>query len=103
MHWRYQITAASQPRVLPRLIQLFEQQLLVIRAPDLALGDRSVTTNITVEADSELAQRLQAKLYHQIDVQQVELIPAQPAAARTVKSVSRNGQQRRHAVTAQRA
>ena len=74
MNWTYQITAASQPRVLPRLVRLFEQHPLVIRALDLALLDRSVKISISIEAEPELAHHLQAKLYQQDDVQQVELL-----------------------------
>jgi acetolactate synthase regulatory subunit len=80
MHWTYQITAASQPRVLPRLVRLFEQQPLVIRAVDLALLDRSVKISISVDAEPELARHLQARLYHQDDVQHVELLAGPPAA-----------------------
>jgi hypothetical protein len=76
-HWTFQITAVSQPQVLPRLVQFFEQQRMVIRALDLALLDRSARISITVEASDELAHRLQAKLAHQADVREVELLAEQ--------------------------
>jgi hypothetical protein len=73
MEWTYQITAASKPRVLMRLVQLFEQQSLVIRSLELALLDSLVKINLTVEVESALAHRIQAKLYHQLDIQEVDL------------------------------
>jgi glycine cleavage system regulatory protein len=74
MEWTYQITAASRPRVLMRLVQLFDQQSLVIRSLELALLDNRVKINLTVDADAALAHRIQAKLYHQLDIQEVDLV-----------------------------
>ena len=74
MKWIYQITAASRPRVLMRLVQLFDQQSLVIRSLELALLDNRVRINLTVEVERELALRLQAKLYHQTDIENVDLL-----------------------------
>ncbi|WP_353063077.1 hypothetical protein RBB77_17535 [Tunturibacter psychrotolerans] len=74
MKWTYQITAASRPRVLMRLVQLFDQQSLVIRSLELALLDNRVRINLTVEVERELALRLQAKLYHQMDIENVDLL-----------------------------
>jgi len=74
MEWTYQITAASRPRVLMRLVQLFDQQSLVIRSLELALLDNRVKINLTVDTDTALAHRIQAKLYHQLDIQEVDLL-----------------------------
>jgi acetolactate synthase regulatory subunit len=74
MEWTYQITAASKPKVLMRLVQVFDQQSLVIRSLELALLDNSVKINLTVDADTALAHRIQAKLYHQLDIQNVDLL-----------------------------
>jgi acetolactate synthase regulatory subunit len=74
MKWTYQITAASKPRVLMRLVQLFDQQSLVIRSLELALLDNRVRISLTVEVERELALRLQAKLYHQMDIENVDLL-----------------------------
>jgi hypothetical protein len=74
MRWTFQITAASRPRVLMRLVQIFEQQSLVIRSLELVLLDNRVKINLTTEVEPELALRLQAKLYHQIDIEDVELL-----------------------------
>jgi hypothetical protein len=74
MKWTFQITAASRPRVLMRLIQIFDQQSLVIRSLELVLLDNRVRINLTTEVETELARRLQAKLYHQTDIEDVELL-----------------------------
>jgi acetolactate synthase regulatory subunit len=74
MKWTYQITAASRPRVLMRLVQIFDQQSLVIRSLELALLDNRVRISLTVEVERELALRLQAKLYHQMDIENVDLL-----------------------------
>lgn len=76
MKWTYQITAASRPRVLMRLVQIFEQQSLAICSLQLALLDNHVKITLTAEVEPPLAHRIQAKLYHQSDIQQVELIAA---------------------------
>ena len=80
MHWTYQITAASHPRVLLQLVQFFEEQSLVISALDVALHHQSAKINLTVEAESALAHRLHAELPQQPHVRQVELLAAQPCA-----------------------
>ena len=82
MQWTYQITAASRPRVLMRLVQLFDQQSLVIQTLQLALLDNRVQINIIIDTEPELAHRLQAKLYHQVDIQNVELLPNTPRLPR---------------------
>jgi acetolactate synthase regulatory subunit len=72
-HWTFHILAVSQPQVLPRLVQFFEQQRMVVRGLGLALLDRSARISITVEASDEAAHRLQDKLSHQADVREVEV------------------------------
>ena len=84
MHWTYRITAASKPRVLPQLVQLFAERSLAIRSLGVALLHQSAEIHIAVEADSESAHHLKAKLDHQADVREVELtLGQQPAAAKT--------------------
>jgi len=56
-----------------RLMQVFDQQSLVISSLKLALLDNCVKITLTTEVEPELARRLQAKLYHQTDVQEVDL------------------------------
>lgn len=74
MQWTYRITAASRPLLLRRLVQLFDQQSLVITSLKLSLLDHAVQIDLTVEVEPELARRLHAKLYHQADVKEVELL-----------------------------
>jgi acetolactate synthase regulatory subunit len=88
MQWTYQITAASRPRVLMRLVQLFEQQSLVISDLNLALLDNLVKINLTVEVETALAHRIHAKLYHQLDIREVELISGH-GDSRPARSVGR--------------
>jgi hypothetical protein len=57
-----------------RLVQIFDQQSLVIRSLELALLDNRVRISLTVEVERELALRLQAKLYHQMDIENVDLL-----------------------------
>jgi acetolactate synthase regulatory subunit len=90
MHWTYRITAASKPRVLPRLVQVFAEQSLAIRSLDVALLHQSAEINIAVEADSESAHRLKTTLDHQADVRQVELTLGQaPTAAKAQRQRTR--------------
>lgn len=73
MRWTYRITAVSRPKVLMRVVQVFDQQSLVIRSLQLALLDDCVDITLIVDAEHELAQRVQAKLSNQIDVRNVDL------------------------------
>ena len=73
MQWTYEITTASRPRVLMRLVQVFDQQRLTISSLKLALLDDQVKIAVTVEVETELAYRIQAKLYSQTDIQNVDL------------------------------
>ncbi len=73
MWWTYRMTAASQARLLMRVAQLFDQQLLTMSR--LLFMDRGeeVEISVTVEAEEKLARRVQAKLYRLQDVRTVEL------------------------------
>ena len=73
MLWTYQITAASRPRVLMRLVQVFDQQCLVIRSLTLSLLDDHVSIAVTIEVEPGQAHRVRAKLCNQIDIQNVEM------------------------------
>lgn len=69
----YQITAASRPRVLMRLIQVFDQQSMIISSLELALLDDCVKITLTVDADRARAERVRAKLYNQNDILNVDM------------------------------
>ena len=73
MWWTYRITAASQARLLMRVAQVFDQQLLRMTKLVLMDGDEVVEISVKVEAEEGLALRLQAKLYRLQDVRTVEL------------------------------
>ncbi len=73
MQWTYRITAASRPKVLMRVTQVFDQQLLSMRELKLADADGIVTIHIHVDVAADLAHRIQAKLYSQLDVCNVDL------------------------------
>ena len=56
-----------------RLVQVFDQQRVTISSLQLALLDDHVNIALTVEVETELAYRIQAKLYSQTDIQKVDL------------------------------
>ncbi len=86
MHWIYQITAASHPRVLLQIVEFLKAHPLVIRSLDVALLHQSAKIDIAVEADSPLAHRLHAELPHQPNVHHVELLAGHPPAVDAVQS-----------------
>ena len=73
MEWTYRITATSGPRVLMRVVQLFDNQRLAIRSLSLKDSDGRVDILINADTATEQARRIHAKLYHQVDILQVEL------------------------------
>jgi acetolactate synthase regulatory subunit len=77
MEWTYKITAAANPRVLLRVLQLFEQQRLSARSIVYTVAGGAVTILMHVHAEADHAGRIQAKLHNQHDIREVELTPAQ--------------------------
>ena len=73
MLWTYRISAASQPRALMRIAQMFDQQLLSLQHCEMRDAGGTLTVCITVEADEPLARRLHAKLYRLHDLQTIDL------------------------------
>ncbi len=73
MLWTYQISAAPKPRVLARVVQLFDQQLLTVSRLTLTQDDETVAILVTVAVEAALAHRLHAKLFHVQDIEQVHL------------------------------
>ena len=73
MEWTYEITASSKPKVLMRLVQVFDQQLLTISSLHLIQSEDHVKITVTVGVETKLAYRILAKLYNQVDVQDVDL------------------------------
>jgi hypothetical protein len=77
MVWTYRITAAARPRLIMRLSQIYDQQLLEIDRMSV-IRERDVTgVRIEVQCDEYLARRIHAKLYRLSDVAHVELSNAQ--------------------------
>ena len=78
MRWTYQIRAIARPRVLQRIAQVFEQQMMPLQRLVLEESGGTLEMKITVEAEEELARRVHAKLYKQLDVLHIELLAQQP-------------------------
>jgi hypothetical protein len=74
MEWTYKINATSGPRVLMRIAQVFDQQMVLIRACHLLDSGNKLSILITVDVGAELAQRIHAKLYKQLDLEQIDLV-----------------------------
>lgn len=73
MVWTYRVTAAARPRLIMRLAQVFDQQLLEIDRMEV-VRQRDVTVfRIEVHCDEYLAHRIHAKLYRMADVVHVVL------------------------------
>ncbi len=81
MEWIYKISAAARPRVLMRIAQLFDQQLVPIRVCLLEERGGLLDIAITVEVEQELAQRIHAKLYHHVDLLSVDLVAGRLSTA----------------------
>jgi glycine cleavage system regulatory protein len=76
MVWTYRITAAARPRLIMRLAQIFDQQLLEIDRLEV-IRERDVTAvRIEIDCDEYLARRIHAKLYRLSDVLHVVLANA---------------------------
>lgn len=73
MVWTYRITAVARPRLIMRLAQIYDQQMLEIDRMSI-VRERDVTAvRIEVECDEYLAHRIHAKLYRLADIAHVEL------------------------------
>ncbi len=73
MEWTYRISAEARPRVLGRIAQVFEQQMVPLRAFHMVTVAGLHEIAVTVDLDAELARRIHAKLWKQVDVVHVEL------------------------------
>lgn len=73
MVFTYRITAVARPRLIMRVAQIYDQQLLEIDRLNV-VRERDVTAiRIEVTCDEYLAHRIHAKLYRVADVVHVEL------------------------------
>ena len=80
MEWTYKISASVRPKVLMRVVQVFDQQSVAMRRCLLEECGGLLQILIVAEVDEELAPRIQAKLYKLVDLGEVELIPGRVAA-----------------------
>lgn len=74
MECTYMITADSRPRLLMRIAQVFDQQLLSLRELRLSVVDGVTTVYIHVDATPDIAHRIKAKLYSHNDIHEVHLV-----------------------------
>ncbi len=81
MKWTYQISATARPRVLERVAQVFEQQMIAMQRLVLEEFQGKLAMNITVEVEEDLARRVHAKLYKQIDVLHIDLMAEHAAVS----------------------
>gem|GEM_PF-2657682 len=77
MVWTYRITAVARPRVIMRLAQIYDQQMLEIDRMSVVREHDATAVRIEVQCDECLAHRIHAKLYRLSDVAHVELSNAQ--------------------------
>ena len=75
MQWTYTILAEAKPRVLMRIAQLFEQQMVSMQSCHLLTENDRLHISIVIYAEAEMAQRIHAKLWKQIDLLGVDLLP----------------------------
>ena len=74
MRWTYRITAAAaRPRLIMRLVQLFDQQLLEIDRLEVMRLHDATMVRIVVRCEEHVARRIHAKLYRLADVAHVLL------------------------------
>lgn len=79
MEWTYTIKAISRPRVLMRVAQVFDQQMVAMRECRLIDTGIALEITVTIEAEEYLARRMHAKLYKQQDMEQIDLIAGRPS------------------------
>lgn len=80
MAWSFQIKAVARPRLIMRVAQIFDQQMLEIERFDLTREGSIATIHISVECDEPVVRRVHAKLYRLADLAHVDLLDqARPA------------------------
>jgi acetolactate synthase small subunit len=73
MRCTFRITTAPQPRVLARVVQLFDQQLIVLQSPALKQTEHEIRIRISADVSPALADRIRAKMLHLLAVEDVKL------------------------------
>lgn len=77
MVWTYRIKAVARPRLIMRLAQIYDQQMLEIDRMNVVREHDAAAIRIEVQCDEYLARRIHAKLYRLSDIAHVELSNAQ--------------------------
>ncbi len=73
MKWTYRVTAAARPRLIMRLAQVFDQQMIEIDRLEVKRLQDATMMRIEVCCEEHLARRIHAKLYRLADVAHVLL------------------------------
>ena len=73
MKWTYRVTAAARPRLVMRIAQVFDQQMLEIDRLEVMRLHDATMVRIEVCCEEHVAHRIHAKLYRLVDVAHVLL------------------------------
>ena len=73
MKWTYRVTAAATPRLIMRLAQVFDQQLLEMDRLEVMRLQDATMMRVEVCCEEHVARRIHAKLYRLADVAHVLL------------------------------
>ena len=73
MKWTYRVTAAARPRLVMRIAQVFDQQMLEIDRLEAKRLQDATMMRIEVRCEEHVAHRIHAKLYRLADVAHVLL------------------------------
>jgi hypothetical protein len=82
MEWTYRISAAARPKVLSRVVQVFDQQLVSMCRCSLEEAGELLELVVTVDIEHDLAQRIHAKLYKQLDLLHIDLVAGRLSSPR---------------------
>ena len=82
MEWTYTIRAAARPRVMMRIVQVFDQQMVQMRQCLLLESGDGLDISVTIDVEEELALRIHAKLYKQEDLEHIALVAGRVSAGR---------------------
>lgn len=79
MEWTYKISASARPKVLMRVVQVFDQQSVPMRRCLLEECGEVLQIVIVADMDEDLARRIHAKLYKLVDLVEVDLMAGRVA------------------------
>ena len=73
MQWTYQIVTTPQPRVLARVLQLFDQQRITVQTLVLTQTEVDIRIRLSAKIEPALASRLRTKLLDLLAIEDVQL------------------------------